>query len=178
MSGLLIAAFGALPAHASAVYYTIDFTITSGSTAPTSGSFDYDSTLTDSFSNFIVLWDGLTFNLTSAANSPAIFASNACIGANTGALATFDELTCSTVTWSAGSDGADVPYPATFALIDSGNFATFVAQAAVDGAPNSVGGSGSLTITGQSTVPEPGTTALMLLGLGCLLLTRKRLARS
>src|SRR5205823_4784750 len=39
-------------------------------TLPTSGSFTYDAST--GFSAFIVQWDGITFNLTSAANTPAL----------------------------------------------------------------------------------------------------------
>lgn len=45
--------------------YTIDFT--AGSPAPASGSFTYDST-NPLFTNFVVAWNGLSFNLTGSAN--------------------------------------------------------------------------------------------------------------
>jgi hypothetical protein len=69
--------FGVLPfllaisaplAVAGPVQYTIDFTLTSGSPMPSSGSFIYNS-LTSTFTSFNVVWDGDTFDLTSAANS-------------------------------------------------------------------------------------------------------------
>jgi len=64
------------PAHADTLTtYTIDFTTTSG-IAPT-GSFTYDST-TGTFSNFLVMWAGDTFDLTAAANGVLI------IGTGTG----------------------------------------------------------------------------------------------
>ena len=62
--GLLLAA----SANADSINYTIQFTTTSG-TAPTSGSFTYDSA-TSLFSNFLVEWDIYNFDLTAAANAP------------------------------------------------------------------------------------------------------------
>jgi hypothetical protein len=53
------------PSVSSPVHYEIDFT--GGSPTPTSGSFDYDSAV-PSFSNFNVVWNGLTFDLTEEAN--------------------------------------------------------------------------------------------------------------
>jgi hypothetical protein len=65
--GLLLIAVS-LPVYASSVNYTINFTTSSGSPGPTSGSFTYDSS-TGTFSNFVVAWDGYSFNLTSSANA-------------------------------------------------------------------------------------------------------------
>jgi hypothetical protein len=59
-------------AFAAAIPYTINFTTFAGSSLPTSGSFTYDSAaaLGSQFASFLVGWDGLTFDLTSEANSP------------------------------------------------------------------------------------------------------------
>ena len=59
-------------AFAAAIPYTINFTTFAGSPLPTFGSFTYDSTaaLGSQFASFVVGWDGLTFDLTSEANSP------------------------------------------------------------------------------------------------------------
>ena len=60
---------GAGPAAAAFIHYNITFTgSTSAGTLP-SGSFDYDSAA-PSFANFVVQWDGVTFDLTAAANNP------------------------------------------------------------------------------------------------------------
>ena len=64
---LLAAATLSMPLRAAPTTYRINFTTQSG-TAPTSGSFTYDPST--GFSNFIVVWNGQTYNLTSAANSP------------------------------------------------------------------------------------------------------------
>jgi PEP-CTERM motif len=62
----------AWPARADTVTpYTINFTTTSGSPSPDSGSFTYDST-NPQFSNFLVTWNGGTFDLTLSANNPFV----------------------------------------------------------------------------------------------------------
>jgi hypothetical protein len=83
--GLLLTAIS-LPVRASSVNYTINFTTSSGSPGPTSGSFTYDSS-TGTFSNFVVAWDGYSFNLTSSANAPFDAHPSGCTGeASTGAF--------------------------------------------------------------------------------------------
>jgi hypothetical protein len=60
---------GAGPAAAAFIHYNITFTgSTSAGTLPT-GSFDYDAAA-PTFANFLVQWDGVTFDLTTAANNP------------------------------------------------------------------------------------------------------------
>jgi PEP-CTERM motif len=78
---LLIAAGVSPPAYADIITpYTITFTTTasfSGTPSPT-GSFNYDSTI-PGFTNFLVMWDGNSYDLTAAANSPILFATG-CAG--------------------------------------------------------------------------------------------------
>src|SRR5258708_4376935 len=65
------------------ISYDISFTLQTGAPAPLSGSFTYDPVL--GFSSFIVDWDGNSYNLTTAANSPTT-SGNGCVGeANTAA---------------------------------------------------------------------------------------------
>jgi hypothetical protein len=60
----------ALPAWAGPVYYAISFDLVSGSPSPTSGSFNYDSSDPSApFMDFLVVWDGNTYDLTASANS-------------------------------------------------------------------------------------------------------------
>ena len=68
----LLLAVCALPVLAAPVLYKIHFSLTAGSTLPTSGSFSYDAS-TSTFANFIVVWNGDTFDLTSTANAPGVF---------------------------------------------------------------------------------------------------------
>jgi hypothetical protein len=76
---------------------------------PTSGSFTYDSTIPQ-FTNFIVDWGGDAFDMTSTANNPSVQGSiPPCVGANTGAAATFAILsTCSDSFWFAMGGMGDV----------------------------------------------------------------------
>jgi hypothetical protein len=75
---LLLIAVGISPlAYADTVTtYTVNFTINSNSVTPNvpapTGSFTYDST-NPLFSNFLVTWDGNTYDFTAAANSPTLF---------------------------------------------------------------------------------------------------------
>ena len=72
---LLSVGFLVMRSQAAQITYNIEFTTTSG-TAPSSGSFAYDPST--GFSAFIVQWEGVTFNLTSAANAPLQFGSTGC----------------------------------------------------------------------------------------------------
>ena len=91
---LIIVAFG-VPAAALAdpidlTTYTLTFT--GSPLLPSSGSFTYDPD-TPHFTSFSVTWEGINFDLTSAANAPGISATApACIGTDTGAAATADLL--------------------------------------------------------------------------------------
>jgi hypothetical protein len=97
----LIAALAAPAAMADtkdAVTYTINFTGTAP--FPTAGSFTYDPD-THTFSSFVVTWRGISFDLTTSANHPALIGTPC--GALTGGAATFALLngTCAldTVDW-------------------------------------------------------------------------------
>src|SRR5215469_1023406 len=70
--GLLV-----MRSQAAQTTYDIEF-MTSFGTAPSSGSFTYDPST--GFSAFIVQWDGVTFDLTSAANAPLQFGTTGCDG--------------------------------------------------------------------------------------------------
>lgn len=70
---LLLVGPCALPAFAGQVNYQIDFTGASVMNTPLPfGSFAYDPA--GGFSNFFVNWNGVTFDLTSSANAPALAA--------------------------------------------------------------------------------------------------------
>jgi hypothetical protein len=74
---LLLLSMGLLVmrSQATPTTYNIRFTTTSG-IASSSGSFTYDPS--KGFSAFIVQWNGVTFDLTSAANAPVQFGSTGC----------------------------------------------------------------------------------------------------
>ena len=178
-------ALGAVPAVATSAYYNIDFTLTSGTTLPTSGSFYYDAS-TSTFTGFDVLWDGVTFDLTSQANSPQNFVipTDPCYsGATNGAQVIFDELTtCASDAnptyytgppiWFASADPAPGSGPANLASFD---FFTQPEGNNLIGACPSAGCSDDNPSTGGFVAvetPEPGTWALMLLGLGLTMIKR------
>jgi hypothetical protein len=181
MVAVLFAAIGAPHAQADVMTnYTISFSGTG--TLPTSGSFTYDST-TPAFSSFIVVWDGLTFNLTSAANSPGIAGPTppACISGDSGAAASFQLLTnCGgpTTEWQANPLGTFVNFifltPETSSACETGHncigFSASASSSTLDGA----GGTFSVAVT---TAPEPRSLALMLLGLGLVFVMRKRISQ-
>lgn len=68
--GLLVAGVFSLPAFADPVTYQIDFTGGSVMNSTPSGSFVYGPNV--GFSDFLVHWDGVTFDFTSSANAPEL----------------------------------------------------------------------------------------------------------
>jgi len=180
ISVLLVAAFGA-PTAKPDVMTTYDINFTGNGILPTAGSFTYDST-TPSFSDFMVTWDGTTFNLTASANLPLITPTVSCISA-TGAAASFALL-----------DGACNPAPPNYTtqwfgaydtVTDDLNFSfnttNFVSPPFSDLFLEGFGGTGLLTDFGTgswtiSAVPEP--SALIPVTLLCAFVLRKRISRA
>jgi len=94
LAALFLAGFVPV-ARAQIITYDINFTntIPADGPSPTSGAFVYDY-LTGRFVRFTVVWDGLTFDLTSSANHPDfIGVPPACIGGATGPAATLALMT-------------------------------------------------------------------------------------
>jgi hypothetical protein len=135
----LLAFIGALPAYSQTAHYAIEFTSTSTGAPTATGSFDYDNT-TSLFSNFTVVWDSITYDLTDDANAPSTTTPLFCTGGYTGAAASFYFLTqCSTAFAMAG--------PTMRKEIETGSYFTFVAY-------NSSLGEDSYNITAQSKDPR------------------------
>ena len=166
-------------AFASPITYTFNFTVDSGSPAPTSGSFTYDSTapLASRFTFFDVVWDGFTFDMTSNANSPfSVGCGPADSSTSFGELS--GTLTCPgtpPVSWN----GNATPSLAGFGFLTAGSGNEY--QLAV-GVPNpsdvagNAGGSFGITINDQPPTPEPSSFILALTG-GAFL-ARKRMRRA
>jgi hypothetical protein len=185
-SVLLLAAFGAASARADLVdltTYTITFT--GAGLNPTAGSFTYDPDAPH-FTAFSVTWDATVFDLTSSANTPTSFGLPfpACIGAKTGATASFALLSgaCfppmsnNTNQWFADSAGSAFEFFAATEMPLTNDIEIIGRAAAIAGPETTAGG--QWTIRATSAVPEPQTIVLMpamLLLLG--LLARKRMPR-
>ncbi|MCC6540143.1 MAG: PEP-CTERM sorting domain-containing protein [Bryobacterales bacterium] len=166
---LVFALFGAASLGSGApIAYTINFT--GGSPTPV-GGFEYDS-VTEQFQNFIVAWNGFTFDLTNSANMS--FGADNC---SPGAAEFFGVLQgtgCNpNLTWAANSLG-------TLAAIGFQALGPNTLEIAVgaDGTgssalPGFVDTDGRLSVS-LAAVPEPSAWAMLVLGGGLLAAGRKR----
>jgi hypothetical protein len=152
-----IAAICAPAAHADTLT-TYNITFTGGSPNPTMGSFKYDST-NPQFSNFTVIWDGITFDLTSSANSPTSFGTQ-CNGLGSGANASFGFLSGSKACAPTPHQGisrywyADGEIFQFLEVISTGGFYIYAGSAT----PKAASTTGTWTI---AAVPEPSSVILM-----------------
>jgi hypothetical protein len=161
-----------------------------GGLAPTAGSFSFDSTnVSAPFSNFDMSWDGLTFDLTSAANAfqgRSDFPVDPCNPSGPSGL--FSILTgatvCPVLDWEAGAGS-----PTFFRFDINGPqsgappYTTYVT--ATDACPTcaEAGAYGTFTVTDTTpvtgAVPEPGSLILLLTAMAAtgLAVVRKGLRR-
>jgi hypothetical protein len=101
-AAILTAATWSSPVFASTLY---DITFTGETPLPTTASFLYDSTT--GFSQFFLTWDGVAFDLTTAANNFSADQTDACLENQTGVQAAFAVLTnCPSPFWY-GLNGDD-----------------------------------------------------------------------
>lgn len=165
---------------ASPITYNINFT--DGSPNPTSGSFQYDSAGSGTFSNFIVVWQGFNFDLTLEANAPSV--TGGCVSSASNSFALLNgTLACVQTgtgpTWVADSgDGTGSGF-ADFEIqgFDSSSLNDLLIQDVtfVESAPPLT--RGNFTITTPVATPEPGSIALAFIG-GASLLAWKRRRRN
>lgn len=174
-----------LSPQAHADTFTINFTTASGSPAPTSGSFDYDAT--HGFSNFIVKWDGFTFDLTSSSNSPETFGVTCPVDPST-SLTGFEVMSHSlppclngAYSWNAIYFNSSTQFG--FGYIDN---PTFDGAGFGDSLPEpfaaftSATGDWTITdVTPVTSTPEPGSISLLLTVMAAvgLVVGKKRLRR-
>jgi hypothetical protein len=164
-----------LPVHADTVTnYVINFTTTYGSPAPVSGSFTYNSTK-PTFSNFVVLWDGVSIDLTASANAPIVQAGGTgCAGESSTpsygfALISHTVSGCSPYTYWEGTTTSS-PYYTFFDFFTqtgTGSNQIYTYSNPVSGPAGLV--YGTWTIESVSTpeplsTPEPSTFLLLTLG--------------
>jgi hypothetical protein len=152
----LLLTIGAPNAHADSITDgTINFTVSSGSPAPT-GSFSFDNT-TNAFTSVDVEWDGGEFLF-----SPL--------------FGMVVPPTATSGSWSAADPSVTFNQfgPAIFALfIGLTTLSTFSGPAFTD--PNAIA-DGTFTVTSCAT-SEPSSVALTLLGVGLVFVMRKRIGQ-
>jgi hypothetical protein len=185
----LVAALGAPNAQATDIITdnTITFTGSPGTLLPTAGSFQYDVT-TPSFLDFLVVWNGTTFDLTSSANSPkGLLPLPDCLsapGPHSGAELSYILLsTCSLIDPNTAWEGYASSGPFDAQTFDFFDVLPPPASGILDigeDLPNpipleaSATGSWSIEETAISATPEPPTFLLFGVGLCILFLRRLR----
>ena len=194
-AGLFAAACTAPTAIASPISYTINFTTTAG-LAPTAGSFAFDAA-TNTFTNFVVTWDGLSFDVTGSANGPSTFGAVPSCTGGLGSAAAFALLSGScappppgvSLGWQADnvtptaqgfmflvSHASTLIVPGQPSAPGPIDGQLFFFGAVVADSPNS--GAGQWTITATApTVPEPASFGLIALGLAGIGIFKTRIRR-
>ncbi len=140
---------------------------------PTAGGFTYDPD-TATFSSFVVIWDSITFDLTSAANAPSIsrdLNELSCLGGLSGGAASFALLggSCKSVgaDWSGDTETNG---QANFQFFGIDGFSDIFVNDHLDSGPAShdTGSSRDWSVTAVSaptpapSVPEPSAAILLL----------------
>ena len=191
----LLLTIAPLPALAAPALYTIHFTLTLGSGLPASGSFSYDPS-TSTFSSFVVVWNGDTFDLTSSANNLGVFVASpdpCYASATTNPQQVFLMMTsCSSDAnptyyhtapyWITENPGSTQSF-----AFSTGSYAPPVVEAFnINSSPANVGfAQGLFSTTSGSTTPPPatplpGSGILLLVGLSSILIVTglRRAARA
>ena len=153
---------------AAPITYNLAFT---GSTRAISGFFTYDPAA--GFSNFLVTWDGATYDLTASANAPTLGTANTCTGrASTAAYGFFmmQQLTtgCGAGTsyeWNGGNTGSSSVFEFLQFPPAGGFGGDKIFQTTSFGDGFGVGNQGGYSITTAAPEPASWTFAFALIGL-------------
>ena len=170
---------------ASPVTYDINFTLVNGTHQPTNGSFVYDDTLANPFSNFTVAWVSRSFDLSAAANSPTRF--GACGSGDTAFGVLDHNVPCVSPNGAYMWTGAfvvgpviepDAHYSFAFAATDGNEinavgFESVIVPKIVPVNPSAFADRGTFSIQARA-VPAPATLTLLSSGLLALLGRRQR----
>jgi hypothetical protein len=191
--GLLLGIVVAPPAHATAIN-VINFTNTTGVAAAPTGSFTYGLGPScyypgvPCFTNFTVLWDGMTFDLTSSANGPESLGFPLCTPLALGPVLGFQIMnqsvpvpscvTTLTYSWSSqvGGDASTASFGfAVQSAVGGNQGGSLVIYADPTGTPTiaNTSSSGDWTLA-PVTTPEPATLLLAGAGLACLGVRRRK----
>jgi len=182
--------------------YTITFLGPAGTLLPTSGTIVYDSTpgAVNPFASFSVSWDGEVFDFASIANTynylagtqtQALFNTSVpgCTGSGYQSLILAMVACAPDAVWAAQADTA--ANTASFSIEFTGGAYQIppfvdlecctIPPPTVSARPGYTNGGGGLPLTivdpPPSVIPEPGTAAMLCIGLGLAWLLRKWLVR-
>jgi hypothetical protein len=161
-----------VPAMASPIPYVINFSQSSGTgPLPSSGGFIYDPA-TFTFSNFVVVWHSVTFDMTALANAgPDFQGSPSVCGLPAGPSGSFELLSVAPCIagWSGASlfGGADFTFYSNQPTVGTANLRLLQVP---DPSRANLNSFGTFSIT---AVPEPTGAVLLGLGLAALGVIRK-----
>ena len=185
ISAILFVAIGAPIAKAAPIPFTINFTV-QYSPSPSVGSFNYDD-VTHKFTEFLVQWNGVQFDLTAPANSPGFYpGASTCLSGKTGAEITFALLSQSPgpscpfdpiLNWGANTNTSASQSTFFFLGLGDPTFGPYYRyNVIVNGGPAGFAvtwSGGTVSVLDQS-IPEPSTMGMMVFA--GVFLARKRIA--
>lgn len=162
----------AVPAMASPIPYVINFSQSSGTgPLPSSGGFTYDPA-TSTFSNFVVVWHSVTFDMTALANAGPVFESSPSVcglpASPSGSFELLSAAPCITG-WYGNSlfGGADFAFYSNQPQVGT---ASIRLLSIPDPSRANLNSAGTFSIT---AVPEPSGAVLLGLGFAALGVMRK-----